>query len=302
LKDFPTSVVRRRRSRRSRISGQTKFLVALLFAATAAITWQFARQQPVSTWAYTAPQSNREALKSDSEDASTDGAKQAYSSFVAMRPSRPSYLYSVVPGGVASAEELRQSMQNDPVVAREFEGFDFQRAHVVKVSESQSMHVAYRLGDKVYWTRKKVALHPGETLISDGKIVARTRCGNRIAMAPLGPHAIVEPMESDFNQPLFSNDMVTREAEPQPEPYAAVIPSAAPVEANANSLQPVKGGRKNPFFILPVFGLPGMGGGGGGGSAHTPPLAVAPEPGTMLLFSSGLLGVYWKSRKSRRKR
>ncbi len=296
MKDSPTSVVRYRRSRRSRISGQTKFLVVLLFAATAAITWQFARQQPVSTWAYTAPKSNRGA-QSDSEDASMGGAKQAYSSFVAMRPSRPSYLYSVVPGGVASAEELRQSMQNDPVVAREFEGFDFLRAHLVKVSEDQSMHVAYRLGDKVYWTRKKVALHPGETLISDGKIVARTRCGNRIAMAPLGPHAIVEPMESDFNQPLFSNDMVTREAEPQPQPYAAVIPSAAPVEANA--LQPVKGGRKFPFFILPVFGLPGLG--GGGGSSHTP-LAVAPEPGTMLLFSSGLFGVYWKSRKSRRKR
>ena len=296
MKDSPTSVVRHRRSRRSRVSGQTKFLVALLFAATAAITWQFARQQPVSTWAYTAPKSNRGA-QGDSEDASMGGARQAYSSFVAMRPSRPSYLYSVVPGGVASAEELRQSMQNDPVVAREFEGFDFQRAHLVKVSESQAMHVAYRLGDKVYWTRKKVALHPGETLISDGKIVARTRCGNRIAMAPLGPHAIVEPMESDFNQPLFSNDMVTREAEPQPAPYGAVIPSAQPVEAN--NLQPVKGGRKFPFFILPVFGLPGLG--GGGGSSHTP-LAAAPEPGTMLLFSSGLLGVYWKSRKSRRKR
>jgi hypothetical protein len=288
-------VVRYRRSRRSRISGQTKFLVVLLFAAAAAITWQFARQQPVSTWTYTAPQSNRPALKNDSEDAAKEGARQAYSSFVAMRPSRPSYLYSVVPGGVASAEELRQSMQNDPVVAREFEGFDFQRAHLVKVSENQSMHVAYRLGDKVYWTRKKVALHPGETLISDGKIVARTRCGNRIAMAPLGPPAIVEPMESDFNQPLFSNDMVTRDAEPQPETYADAIPSAPPAQANA--LQPGKGKRGLPFFILPVFGLPGL----GGGSPHTP-LAVAPEPGTMLLFSSGLFGVYWKSRKSRRKR
>jgi len=32
------------------------------------------------------------------------------------------------------------------------------------------MYVAYRKGDKVYWTRKKVALHPGETLISDGKL------------------------------------------------------------------------------------------------------------------------------------
>ncbi len=294
LNDSTNKVVRHRRHKRSRLSGQTKFLVALLFAATAAITWQFSRQQPVSTWAYTAPQSNISTRKNDAEGVTADGAKQTYSSLVAMRPSRPAYLYSVVPGGIASAEELRQSMQNDPVVAREFEGFDFQRAHVVKVSENQSMHIAYRLGDKVYWTRKKVALHPGETLISDGKIVARTRCGNRIATAPMGPPAIVEPTESDLNQPLFSNDMVTREADPQPEPYVAALPSAPPAEAN--TLQPSRGGRKFPFFILPVFGLPGL-----GGSSHTP-LAVAPEPGTMLLFSSGLLGVYWKSRKSRRKR
>ena len=271
--------------------------MALLFAATAAITWQFARQQPVSSWSYTAPKSNSPGLD---EDTSNSRASQTYASFVATRPSRPSYLYSVIPGGIASADELRQSMQHDPVVAREFEGFDFQRAHLVKVSENQAMHVAFRMGDKVYWTRKKVALHPGETLISDGKIVARTRCGNRIAMAALGPPAIVDPLESDFNQPLFSNDMVTHEAEPEPEPYAAVIPTVAPVQGNA--LQPVKGKRSLPLFLLPVFGLPAVGGAGGGGGVSHTPLAVAPEPGTLLLCSSGLLGVYWKSRKSRRKR
>jgi hypothetical protein len=47
-----------------------------------------------------------------------------------------------------------------------------------------------------------------------------------------------------------------------------------------------------PFFILPFFGP--------GGSSHTP-LAVTPEPATLLLLSSGLAGVYWKARKSRRK-
>jgi len=201
-------------------------------------------------------------------------------------------LYSVIPGGVASAEELRQAMEHDPVAAQQFAGFDFERAHLVQVSEQQSMHVAYRMGDKVYWTRKKVALHKGETLISDGKIAARTRCGNRIAVAPLGPPALAEPAEADLDQPLFSNDMVTHEVDPQTETYAAVIPMAAPVEGNA--LQPTK--RKAiPFFILPFFGLPG------GGSSH-PPLAVTPEPATLLLFSSGLAGVYWKSRKARRKR
>jgi PEP-CTERM motif len=289
LKDSSSSVVRQRHPKRSRASASTRFLVVLLFAATAAITWQFARQQPVSSMPYSAAKPSPVHLnKTDAPDSSQD-----YASFIALRPSRPSYLYSVVSGGIASAEELRQAMDRDPIVAHEFAGFDFQRAHLVQVSEKQSMHVAYRVGDKVYWTRKKVALHPGETLISDGKIVARTRCGNRIAMAPLGPPALMDPVSADFDQPIFSNDMVTHEVEAQPETYADALPVVPPVGANA--LQPMKGKRILPFFILPFFGLPG------GGSSHTP-LAVAPEPGTLLLLSTGLVGVVWKVRKSRRKR
>jgi hypothetical protein len=51
-----------------------------------------------------------------------------------------------------------------------------------------------------------------------------------------------------------------------------------------------------PLFFLPFAGFPG-----GSASAHTP-LAVTPEPGSLLLLSSGLAGIYWKLRKSRRKR
>jgi hypothetical protein len=293
LKDSNVSVVRHRHRRPSRKSAATKLLVALLFAATAAITWQFARQQPASSMSYVRPEFK--GIKLNEADPST-AASRAYSSFIDSRPGRPSYLYSVIPGGVASAEELRQAMEHDPVVAQQFAGFDFQRAHLVQVSEKQSMHVAYRMGQKVYWTRKKVALHPGETLISDGKIVARTRCGNRIAMTPLGPPALAEPADADLNQPLFANDMVTPAAEPRPETYAAIIPMAAPIGANA--LQPTKRKGIIPFFILPFFGGTGT---GGGSSPHTP-LAVTPEPGTLLLFSSGLAGMFWKLRKSGRKR
>jgi len=283
------------------MNGRTKFLVTLLFGATAAITWQFARQQPVSKLSYSSAELNQAALNQNGSDQfgldlddSSALKNSSYSAFIASRPSRPAYLYSVIPGGIANAEELRQAMGHDPIVAREFEGFDFQRAHMVQVSETQSMHVAYRKGDKVYWTRKKVKLRPGETLISDGKIVARTRCGNRIALVPLGPPAIADPVDADFNQPLFSNDMVTREVEPQPETYAAALPVTPPIEGN--SLQPTHH-KRIPFFILPFFGLPGA----GGGSAPHTPLATAPEPGTMLLLSSGLLGVCWKVHKSRRK-
>ena len=183
----------------------------------------------------------------------------------------------------------------DPVVAKHFQGFDYQHAHLVEVSGKQAMYVAYRKGDKVYWTRKKIALHPGEKLISDGKITARTRCGNRVAVAPLGPLAIMDPLISDFDQPLFSNDMVTSEAEPLMEPFATTLSS--PALETANSLQPTHGRRFIPLFFVPLGGLGGL----GGSSSHTP-LAVAPEPGSLLLLSTGLVGVFWIARKSRRKR
>ncbi len=291
MKDPNVSVVRHRHRRPSRKTAATKFLVALLFAATAAITWQFARQQSASSMSYVRPEFK--GIKLNEPDPSTSAAR-AYSSFLDSRPGRPVYLHSVIPGGIASAEELRQAMEHDPVVAQQFAGFDFQRAHLVQVSGKQSMHVAYRMGQKVYWTRKKVTLHRGETLISDGKIVARTRCGNRIAMTPLGPPALTEPASADLNQPLFANDMVTPAVDPQPEAYAAAIPMGTPIGANA--LQATKRKGLVPFFVLPFFGAAGV----GGGSSHTP-LAVTPEPGTLLLFSSGLAGLFWKLRKSGRK-
>src|ERR1700680_1597853 len=232
LKDPRVVRVRHRHHRQHKTQARTWFLVMLLFAATGAVTWQFARQRPVASLSRSSasPETTRVGLGKIPD---AKGASLAESLYVASRPSRPAYPYSIIPGGVGSAEELRQIAEHDPVVAKHFQGFDYQQAHLVTVSGKQSMYVAYRQGDKVYWTRQKVALHPGETLISDGKIVARTRCGNRVAVAPLGPPAIIDPLEADFNQPIFSNDLVTNAVEPQPEAYAVALPSAPSDAATA---------------------------------------------------------------------
>jgi hypothetical protein len=278
-------VQRKRRRTRPSHTGRT-FLVMLLFAATAAVTWQFARQRPVASL----PVAPRPATALQ-----LSPVKLTEPLYVLPRPSQAVYPYSVIPGGVGSVEELREIAEHDPVVAQEFQGFDYQHAHLVTVSEKQSMYVAYRQGDKVYWTRKKMTLHPGETLISDGKIAFRTRCGNRIAVAPLGPPGLMDPLEADLDQPLFANEMVTNAVEPKPEAIATSLPSAAPIVGNA--LVPAASHKGLiPLFFLPLAGLPGT-----GGSSPHPPLAVAPEPGTLLLLSTGLAGVYRKSRKARRK-
>ena len=247
LKDTSISVVRHRRPRRSRKACRDQVPGRALIcgngsdylAVCPATGFEFAvrNSRAQSDW----PEPGRPLWIGEPEICRVHGGS-----------AQPSGIF--VFGGSRRSRERRRTAAGHgarSVVAREFQGFDFQRAHLVQVSEKQSMHVAYRMGDKVYWTRKKVALHPGETLISDGKIVARTRCGNRIAMAPLGPPAIVEPVEADFNEPLFSNDMVTREAEPQLEP------TRRPCRNRPIHCKPAKRRRILPFFLLPFFGLPG---------------------------------------------
>ena len=123
------------------------------------------------------------------------------------------------------------------------------------------------------------------------------------AIASLSPRLALpqsmDPLEADFDQPLFSNDMVTNEVDPEPATYAAALPVSAAGSKYAAAHSQRK--RFIPLFLLPFAGFPG-GGSPSSPAPHTPPLAVAPEPGTLLLLSTGLAGVYWKSRKSRRKR
>ena len=95
--------------------------------------------------------------------------------------------YSVIPGGAQSAQELAKAVQADPVVARHYSDFDLSRVRRVTLSSPRLLYVSYRIGNEVYWTKRKLALRKGETLLRDGRSKARTRCGNRISVSPLRP-------------------------------------------------------------------------------------------------------------------
>jgi len=103
------------------------------------------------------------------------------------------YPYSVIPGGVESAAELRNSVAHDPVVAEHYGDFDIARARVVRLNQDRLLYVSYRLGNRVFWSKKRFTLHKGESVITDGEHMARTRCGNRLAEAPAAPIMAVEP-------------------------------------------------------------------------------------------------------------
>jgi hypothetical protein len=102
-------------------------------------------------------------------------------------PKRRIYPFSIIPGGVASREDVLRAMRSDKVVADHYAGFAADKAQVQTVPAARAVYVSYRKGDQVFWTKHKVMLAEGETVLSDGTNLIRGRCGNRISDTPRLP-------------------------------------------------------------------------------------------------------------------
>jgi len=227
------------------------------------------------------------------------------------RPQLPVYRYSVVPGGVRTTQDLQEASAHDPVVAAHFAGFNFQRARVIRVKQAKLVYVSYRIGDHVLWSKRRLSLHVGETLITDGRIVARGRCGNQISTIERSPTSPAEPSVEALDQLIAE-------------------PAAPPVPFESALLRPSGFGPATPALVATTG--PGWSSGllpgwswapplGGGGCAPlpgspcssfprpptTPPSVNMAEPGgpsllgAVILFWIGVAGVYFERRKKRSK-
>lgn len=187
---------------------------------------------------------------------------------------RQNFRYSVVPGGVRSPEELADAIRRDKVVAAHYDKLDTTKLRVEKLSAPLQAHVSYRIGDRVYWTNRKLTLSAGEQVLTDGQNTIRARCGNAVSLDPLLP---------------------TLDNEPKPETFDLTV---APLSASTGSsvdpkLQyftpphlttqvPRPGGGGVPFGPpgyggTPSFGVPPVGGGTRTGSpSGDPPTGGAP--------------------------
>lgn len=115
---------------------------------------------------------------------------------------RPTYAYSLIPGGVRDVAELRAAMVKDSVIFAQYSTFRLEDARVIRLEQERRAHVAYRIGDRVYWTRREVKLEKGETVITDGVLTARTKCGNLVADDVEGRVLSNEPTEEALNMPV----------------------------------------------------------------------------------------------------
>ena len=218
------------------------------------------------------------------------------------------YPYSVVPGGVSSADELRAASAHDATVAEHYAGFDYRRARVIEVDRPRLVYLSYRRGGQVFWTRKQASLHPGEKLLTDGRIMARTRCGNQVSVLPQARTSPEEPLIAELDRP----DAVAsgREFPSSFNSSLLQVDPAMPIGPGSTGGGPLVGpGPPGVSMPFPV-GLPIVSSGGGGGGCvpsqsnnncnPAPPPETVPEPGTVVLVLSGAAAVFARFRQKRR--
>ncbi len=231
------------------------------------------------------------------------------------RNQRAVYPYSVVPGGVSSAEELRNVAAHDQTVAEHYAAFDYAHARVVPVSQPRLVYVSYRRHNKVYWTRKQVSLHPGEKLLTDGKIAARARCGNQVSVLPQANTSPDEPLMAELDRPDAAASGIMR----LPANLASLLSADPGMPADPSSLSGRNGlaGGGVPlggFIPLPV-GSPIPPGSPitSGCTQQTgtncnptppppsePPPSTVPEPASVVLMMTGAAAVLARFRGKRK--
>jgi PEP-CTERM motif len=234
--------------------------------------------------------------------AQEEAQQEAQQEALRSREGRPVYPYSVVPGGVEDARELKWAAEHDPVVAAHYAGFDYDHARVVRLVLARTVYVSYRIGNKVYWSRHRISLKKGETVLTDGSMTARTRCGNRVEEVPQQATSSSEPPAVQYDQPAMPS--LGPATTGLPAPFQSSLLSNPPGMGPTLPLSkysPFGEGIWVPISPPPLPGVCGVGkkttttkrkgnpcGNGGGGG-------VVPEPGTWLLVASGLAAMSWMS-------
>jgi hypothetical protein len=202
---------------------------------------------------------------------------------------RPVYPYSVIPRGVESAEELRAAIHRDPVVSAHYSDFRVRAVRAMRLPREHQFFVSYRVGNQVYWTKKKITLPSGETLLTDGEHLARTRCGNRLSEIPLAPTAPSEPSDHSFNTPVVP---LRPELASRPSSDSPIWPaSPAPVLLLSSGVTPEPAPSPVGFFppFLPAGCCVSSSGTSSNPSSPPAPPIATPEPGALALGAAGLI-------------
>ena len=153
-------------------------------------------------------------------DVTSPGGRLEQASLKGAGGARPVFRHSVIPGGVFTPQELQNALTQDAVAAAHYQGLDAGRLRTETVQQARYAYVSYRKDDQIYWTRNKVRISEGETILTDGTTEVRARCGNCISEEPRFPVADAEPdvaeldrlVDDPFDQQNASLSALVREA------------------------------------------------------------------------------------------
>ena len=305
-------VVRRRRThrhRRNRLIRRFCLAAVLALVTASASTVLFNYYGP----SFRSRQSSPSTIEQSELRAESDASLQNVLSQAQL--SRPVYPYSVVPGGVEDAKELKWVAEHDPIVAAHYAGFDYNHAQVVRLTLARTVYMSYRIGNHIYWMRRRVTLHKGEKLITDGRITARGRCANRVEEKPQQQASPNEPAPEKFDQPVRSGEGTAMQAPAIPFQSALLSQPKTPGFDPSGPLSlynPFEGGSglaispasvpegvcppaKNDTKESPAGGTKGKKPKVGACGASTGPSTI-PEPGTWVMLLSGLAAIGWQVR------
>ena len=154
----------------------------------------------------------REASRSNALIESTDAiAPSPVLDFADTGPERPHYRHAVIPSGVYSADELATAIREDAVVASHYSTVDPSLVRTTVTPAARMAYVSYRIGNRVFWTRKPVRIPAGETLLTDGETEIRARCGNAVSDFAREPVSDVEPMAAELDEPISDDSSLSGE-------------------------------------------------------------------------------------------
>lgn len=190
------------------------------------------------------------------------------------------YPFSIIPGGVFSSLALRHAIQSDPSILPLYQKFDLVHTRVVRLAADKRVYVSFRKDGVVYWTRTKVLLPAGETILTDGFNVARTRCGNTVSETPRQPTTPDEPSPADLGSVTITAVLEPVPPLPGPTPEFHAPAPLSPPGTRVNLIPvPDQGPPVAPILIEgppPTVVVPTV-------------LVSVPESGTLVLTLLGLV-------------
>jgi len=210
----------------------------------------------------------------DAKDSATSTVSASDSDWLARAPAldktdRVLYPYSVIPGGVRNSTELRNAVAHDDTVAQHYADFNLGNARLMQLREARAVFVSYRVGSRIFWTKNRLHLPAGETVVTDGEHMARTRCGNRLSDVPIGPVLAKEPLPEAMEIPADGGLLAAPESLSElplavPPMTAIVVPPQAPGSIYIPIIPP----------LFPIGGTPSS----PGIPLGSPPPPTAPPP------------------------